>query len=285
MNLRRLVITGTVTVLFIANLAVWISAVSARNKELLVKVYDVGQGDSIFIRTPDNYKILVDGGPTNKIINHLNSELGLNDRTIDLVVLTHPQSDHMFGLIEVLKQFQVKKVITSNVSNSTTTYQLWRDTLKNSQLVPVFVHAGESITLSDQVTLKFIWPKELKPVVADLNQAAVVMKLSYGNFDMLLTADADMKAQPYTSSVGHIEVLKVPHHGSRTAVREDYLRQLKPDVSVVSVGERNSYGHPNSTLLNLLLKNSKKVYRTDQNGTVEFVSNGATWYTQLEKGN
>ncbi len=283
MNLKRLTLSLILFVLVGSNLVVWVSAASNRKKDLVVKVYDVGQGDSIFIRTPDNYKILVDGGPNNKVVDYLNKDLGLNDRSIDLIVSTHPQADHMTGLIETLKKFQVKKVIASNVTNSTAQFKLWNDTLSNNHLKLDYVYAGESITLSDQVTLQILWPSSPNPKVTNLNDAAVVIKLSYGSFDMLLTADADMNSQPYTTSTNHIEVLKVPHHGSRTALREDFLKQLSPDASVISVGAHNTYGHPNADLVTLLSRNTKKIYRTDQNGTVEFVSNGTTWYTSVEK--
>ena len=282
-NIKKKVVTLTIVSLMAANVFVWASVALAGEKNLVIKVYDVGQGDSIFIKTPDNYKILVDGGPTNKVVDYLNKDLGLNDRTLDLVVLTHPQADHMFGLIETLKRFGVKKVITSDVTNPTSMYKLWIDTLIASHLQPEYIYAGESITLSDNVSLQILSPKQQKPIVTDLNQAAVVIKLSYGNFDMLLTADADQQVQPYTSNTSHVEVLKVPHHGSKTALREDFAKELNPDVSVISVGIKNFYGHPNPNTLELLKNTSKKVLRTDQNGTVTFVSNGQTWYTRVER--
>lgn len=281
-KLGRIVFVLVSLTLVTANIFVWVSFAKASEKKLVIKVYSVGQGDATFIRTPDNYKILIDGGPDNKVVEYLNKDLGLNDRSLDLIVLTHPQADHMFGLIETIKKFKVKKIITSNVSNNTALYKLWIDTLKNSHLNPEFVYAGESITLSDQVNLTIVWPEDPKPKVVDLNAACVVIKLSYGNFDMLLTGDADSPVQPYTGSIGHVEVLKVPHHGSKTGLREDFAAELKPDVSVISVGINNRYGHPNPKMLELLNKNSKKVLRTDQNGTVTFVSNGQTWYTQTE---
>ncbi len=283
MSRNRLILTTVILTLLIANLFVWVAFATARTKNLVVKVYAVGQGDSIFIRTPDNYKILVDGGPNNKVVDYLNQDLGLNDRTIDLVVLTHPHADHMFGLIDTIKKFKVKKVITSDVTNTNSMYKLWIDTLSNSHLKPEFVYAGKSFTLSDQVKMQFLWPEEKKPEVSDFNQTSVVMKISYGNFDMLMTADADQNSQPYTGSISHIEVLKVPHHGSKTALREDFIAKLKPDVSVISVGEKNRYGHPNPVLLDLLKKYSQKILRTDQNGTVEFVSDGVKWYTSAAK--
>lgn len=272
-----------VSLLLITNLFVWSRLVLASNRNLIVKVYNIGQGDSIFIRTPDNYKILIDGGPNNKVVDYLNKELGLNDRELDLLVLTHPQADHMYGLIETIKKFNVKKLITSDVKNNTSMYKLWIDTLNNSHLKPQFVFAGESITLSDQVKMQIVWPVEAKPRSTDLNDACVVIKLTYGNFDMLLTGDADQRVQPYSGNLSHIEVLKVPHHGSKTALNEQFLQELAPDQSVISVGQRNQYGHPAEVLLKLLNSNSNKVFRTDQNGTVTFVSDGRKWYTQLEK--
>lgn len=283
MNLKRAGLLSILLVLLTANGFVWASVSLNRNHQLVVKVYDVGQGDSILIQTPDDYKILVDGGPNNRVDDYLNTDLALNDRSIDLLVLTHPQADHMTGLIEAIKRFQVKKVITSNVKNDSAQFKLWTDTLKNAHLTPEYVYAGESISLADQVTLKILWPDSPNPQVTNLNDAAVVMKLSYGNFDMLLTSDADVVTQPYTGTVNHVEVLKVPHHGSKTALKEDFLAKLQPDVSVISVGAHNSYGHPNNQLLELLNKDSKKVFRTDKNGTVTFVSNGTTWYTSVEK--
>lgn len=285
METKKLGRIGLVVVcifLITANVFVWTSLVQAGEKNLVIKVYSVGQGDSIFIRTPDNYKILVDGGPNNSVVDYLNKDLELNDRSLDLLVLTHPQADHMFGLIETIKKYKVKKIITSDVGNKTALYKLWIDTLKNNHLNLEFVYAGESITLSDQVKLKIVWPEDPKPLVADLNAASVVIKLSYGNFDMLLTGDADIPVQPYNSTIGHVEVLKVPHHGSKTGLREDFAEELSPDVSVISVGVKNRYGHPNLASLELLNKTSKKVLRTDQNGTVTFVSNGQTWYTRTD---
>lgn len=285
MKPKQLVIPTLLFLLLVGNFLVWTKVIFASSGKLIVKVYDIGQGDSIFIKTPGNYKILIDGGPTNKVLDYLNQDLGLNDRSLDLLVLTHPQNDHMFGLIEVVKQFRVKNVLVSGVANTTASFKLWQNTLDNAHLQPKIAHQGQTINLADQVRLQILWPKETKPQVSDLNQAAVVMKVSYGNFDMLLTADADQVVQPYTSMTTHVEVLKVPHHGSKTALREDFLRSLNPDVSVISVGAKNNYGHPNQFLLGLLQKYSKKIFRTDQNGTVEFVSDGVKWYTQLEKEN
>src|SRR3990172_10986008 len=156
-------------------------------KQLSLKFYDVGQGDSVFIRTPAGYKIVVDGGPNNKVVNYLDKDLDLWDRKIDLLVLTHPQADHLFGLVEVVKRFKIGKLLISGVDNDTSLYKLWVKTLKEEGINPIIVTQSSTISLSDTVNLSVIWPREEKPQVSDLNEACIVMKVSYGSFDTLLT--------------------------------------------------------------------------------------------------
>lgn len=279
-NLWLPAILGLIT----ANLIVFVLVLGTEEKKFVVRFYDVGQGDGALIQTPDGYNILVDGGPNNKISGYLNKDLSINDRQIDLMILTHPQSDHMYGLIEVVKKFKVKKILTSNVSHTTTDYKLWLDTVENQGLKVEFVQAGNNITLTDTVRLKFNWPKTAEEQkVTDLNQASLVFTLSYGDLDILMTGDADSQVQPYVGDFSTIEVLKVPHHGSKSSLKDDFLREIKPKVSVISVGAKNRYGHPRAELLDQLHRVGTEILRTDQNGTVQIVSDGERWYTQAEK--
>jgi competence protein ComEC len=250
---------------------------------LHLKVYDVGQGDAIFIRTPQGYKILVDGGPNNRVLDHLGRELAWNDRRIDFVILTHPQADHMAGLVEVIKRYEVGQVLISGVEHTTKLYQSWSEALAEKQIKPRIVKQGDEIGFPDGAKIRFLWPREERPIVSDLNMASLVLRLDFGEFNAELTGDADSQVQPYTSTTSEVEVLKVPHHGSRTALNQSYLKQISPEISIISVGEKNSYGHPNQVLLNQLL--GTKIFRTDLNGTVEVVSDGKSWYTSSEKGN
>ncbi len=273
-----------VSVLILGNILVWSLLSGSREKQFSVSFYNVGQGDSALIQTPDGYNILVDGGPNNKVSEYLNKDLPVNDRELDLVILTHPQSDHMYGLINVVKNFKVKKIITTSASNTTSEYKLWIDTVKNKGLNLNFAKAGNSITLTDNVTLKFNWPDtDGKQEAADLNMASVVLTVSYNDLDILMTGDADMQVQPYSDASKEIEVLKVPHHGSKTSLKQDFLEKINPKVSVISVGKSNSYGHPNPLLLEQLGKIKSKVFRTDLSGTIKIVSDGQKWYTQTEK--
>lgn len=270
--------------LIVANLIVWVLVTNLENKQFSVSFYDVGQGDSALIRTPDGYNILVDGGPNNKVSDYLNRDLPINDREIDLVILTHPQSDHMFGLIEVVKRFRVKKILTSNATPTSSDYKLWKDSVKNKGLALNFVQAGDSVTLPDQVTIRFNWPNTVEEQkVSDPNEASIVFTLSYNDLDILMTGDADSKVQPYTGTFNDIEVLKVPHHGSKTALKESFIKEIKPKVSIISAGRNNRYGHPRPELLKQLEEVKTRIFRTDEKGTIKIVSDGQRWYTQTEK--
>lgn len=282
-NGRRFLWLFLAGVLFVTCLTIWGLVAFSPEARLSLKFYDVGQGDSIFIRTPKGYTILVDGGPNNKIVGYLDKDMPLWSRNIDLLVLTHPQADHLFGLVEVIKRFKIGKLIVSGVNNDTNLYKLWLKTLKEKNLKPEIVTESSTISTSDTVKFEVLWPDVIHPQVADLNEAAIVLKVSYGSFDALLTADADQKVQPYTGNLGGIEVLKVPHHGSKTAMSDSFVKLVSPEIAVFSLGRNNRYGHPGANTLKQLEDINSKIYRTDQNGTVEIVSDGNRWYTVTEK--
>jgi len=272
-----------VFVLALVAVLTWSQVVLASSGELLIKFYDVGQGDSIYIQTPAGYKILVDGGPNNRVVDYLNKDLGVGQRELDLVILTHPQEDHLKGLIEVVRRFPVKKVLVTNATHTTASFQMWTDVLGQQNLKPETVVAGDTVNLTDGVSFKFVWPRPEIESPKDLNEASAVFKLTFGEFDVLLTGDADAKNQPYSGNIGDIEVLKVPHHGAKTGLKEDFLSELKPEIAVISLSKNNTYGHPGANIIQMLSAVGSKIYRTDQNGTVQIVSDGEKWYTRTEK--
>ena len=265
-------------------LAIGIWSVSFRlpDSKLHVKVLSVGQGDSIFIRTPSGYKILVDGGPDDKVLPLLGEELPFYDKSLDLVVATHPQADHIGGLVDVVKRYNVKNIWTSYSESQTQVYSQWRQVLGENNLKTTSVFAGDKMIFPDGLELSVVWPRG-KSSYTDSNTTAVVIQIDYKEFEGLLSSDADQQVQPYESGVSDIELLKVPHHGSKTALKKEYLEKLSPEVSVISVGERNRYGHPNKVLLDLLQSAGTKVFRTDQQGSVEIVTDGSNWYTKTER--
>ena len=261
---------------------IWSAASNSPSGLLSIKVLDVGQGDSIFIKTPSGYKILIDGGPSDKVLDYLGSELPFYDKTLDLVVLTHPQSDHLVGLIDVARRYEIKSLWVSDSENSSEQYKEWEQVLSSKDLERTVVEVGDTIRFEDGVELKVVWPKgELS--TSDLNAKSIVILLDYKDFEMLLTGDADKQVQPYSSFDSDIEVLKVPHHGAKAALNESYTKTLSPEVSIISVGERNRYGHPTKNTTDFLISIGSEILRTDLNGTVEIVTNGINWYTKVER--
>ncbi len=266
---------------------------------------DVGQGDAIYIRMPNNADLLVDGGtPDNKVLNCLGRNMPFYDRTLDLVLMTHPQQDHFGGLISVIKRYTIKNFVTAPVYNPISAFdELIAGT--NNKNIPVrSVFTGDSIHFG-QVTANVLWPQKdwfeqmraMAQVVpkqksylgsnlyefnknVDLNIFSIYLHLRYGDFDLLLTGDGDIPLQTQLIRFGielpqSIEVLKVPHHGSALALLTSTIDQLEPQLSVIEVG-KNGYGHPNPTIVESLKKYGQ-VLRTDQNKTIELVSDGHTW--------
>ncbi len=273
-----------IALLLLGSLLVWVLVFVSKKGDFSITFYDVGQGDSALIQTKNGYNILVDGGPNNKVVEYLDRDLPLNDRELDFVILTHPQADHMTGLIQTLKKFHVKKVLASHVSNETALYQQWVDTLNSTKTPIEYVKEGQSITTSDGVSLQFIWPQQSEKFeVKDLNEASIVFKLSYGDLDILMTGDNDSQTQPYPTHIGQIEVLKVPHHGSKTALKDEFLKEIHPQLSVISVAAKNRYGHPRAETLEQLKKIGSQILRTDQNGNIKIVSDEHKWYTQTQR--
>lgn len=254
---------------------------------------NVGQGDAAYIKFPGGKDMLIDGGPggkTPKVLGCLGQYMPLFDRTIDIVVLTHPQEDHLGGLEEVLKRYEVKNFVHSDVGNSTQGFETLIHTVKEKHITERIVGTGETITLGTAL-VSVVWPessflaeKKASNVlgVSNINDASVVLKLSYGTFDAVFPGDADSHVDseltkfPLLDPDG-IEVLKVPHHGSKTGMTDGFLKWLgNIKLAVISVG-KNSYGHPAPETITRLEKDSAQVVRTDEKGDIEVVSDGKNW--------
>ncbi len=261
---------------------------------------DVGQGDAAFVRFPDGRDMLVDGGPNAKVLGCLGRHMPFWDRHINIVLLTHPQKDHMQGLNPVLERYDVEYFVRSDVANTTEGYQALVDTLARRKIKETFVTTGETIAVG-ATTISVLWPSQDQIAkmrsssdlgslgsVGDvlgarspdnLNDGSIVFWLRYGSFDALFTGDADTRAEiGWSSSLAlhGLEVLKYPHHGSRTGMSEEFLTRLAPRFAVISVG-KNSYGHPNEATLATLAKQAVQVKRTDKDGDIHIVSDGRSW--------
>ena len=244
---------------------------------MAVHFIDVGQGDSILV-TYDNKSMLIDGGRQDAgpaLASYLKNE-GVS--TVDVMVSTHPHADHIGGLLTILREFPVKRVVDSGQPHSSRTYERYLTLIDEKNIPYMVAEMGQFINLSPAVTIEVLSPPA-SGIEGDLNQHSIVLKLSYGNVSFLLMGDAGFAAerdlmithQPLNSTV-----LKVGHHGTKYATSRIFLREVKPEISVIEVGD-NKYGHPAPELLKRLDDIGSKVYRTDINGNIVIATDVATY--------
>lgn len=238
---------------------------------------DVGQGDGIYIRTPNGTDIVIDAGRDDRILSCLSSHMPFWDKTIELAFATHPDADHIAGFLYILQGYKVNHYNTVEVKKDTGVF-MKINTILEKQRVPVrYLTAGDVYTLSDGVIIKTFWPTDsfIKKKDSDANRYSLVQLLSYKKFDTILNGDieSDILNSIFSSGVG-VDVFKLPHHGSRTGIDSRTFTLIKPRLSIISAGKNNSYGHPHQEVISELEKYHLKYLRTDQVGEVEVVSHG-----------
>lgn len=264
---------------------------SGPNSDGLLHVYflDIGQGDAQLIQAPNGNQVLIDGGPDATILQKLGEVMPFNDRSIDVIILSHPHADHVNGLIEVLKRYEVGTIIENYVPYETSEYTEW-NTLKAEHEV-IEASAGQVVDLGDGVALKILFPYQPGTRSTDLGQAnqvkvknphdyVVVAKLSYGSESVLFTGDMETKVETKLIATGadlSSQFLKVGHHGSKTSTSEGLLEVVRPTVAFMSLAAKNRYGHPHPTILERLEKFGIKYYRTDMDGSSDLILDGQNY--------
>lgn len=243
------------------------------NENLEVYFLDVGQGDSELIVLPGNVKILIDGGPNNKILKELSSVLGPTDRYIDLVVLSHPQLDHFSGLIDVLKRYQVGAFIFSGRRGDAPAFQDLEKIIKENKIAAVALAENDKIKYLKNC-FDILSPSKNLLQSAELNDTTLVMKFENEEVKILFTGDIDKKIEEYLVKKRDlsVDVLKVSHHGSKFSTSDNFLKETAPKISIIEVG-KNSYGHPTAETLNGLASIGAQIFRTDKNGTIKLIIN------------
>ncbi|MBI2096876.1 MAG: MBL fold metallo-hydrolase [Candidatus Sungbacteria bacterium] len=282
---------GLLLLLAAMALGVWSLLFSLEEKDALsLNVFDVGQGDALFLETPDHYQILIDGGPGDDIGRKLGGVMAFWDREIDLVILTHPHADHVGGLVDVLKRYRVGAVIESNANYSTAEYGEWNRLKGEKNIFSHTATAGMRVEVGRYTTLEILSPFESAGgrTLANVHDASVAARVHFGRTNFLLMGDAENKIERELSRRGalaHTDVLKVGHHGSRTSSSEGFLRQTTPQVALISVGGKNRYGHPHQEVLDRLRQYSGRIWRTDENGDILITTKGETVETVAARSN
>ncbi len=278
----------TLIILFFicSSLAVIIFSLTGTQK-LKVSFLDVGQGDAIFIQTPSGKSMLIDGGPNNNILAKLANEMSYFDNDIDVIEETHPDADHITGLIPVLEKFNVKQIILSKAESDTKIYDDLNSHIKNEQAETHIAQSGDVIDFHDGVIVKIIYPASNYIVKKnDTNDASVSVEVIYGDESFLLTGDLPSTEEQKLIRGGlrkNITVYKAGHHGSKYSSGELLLTYIKPEYAIISAGKDNKYGHPNPEAVERLQKYSKEILSTIDRGTISFITDGRMMEVETEK--
>jgi competence protein ComEC len=276
--------------LLLAAVLVWSVALTQPDGKLHVSFLDVGQGDAILLRMPNGQDILIDGGPDPQRINlELSEKLPFWGRTIDVVVCTQPQADHVTGLVEVLQRYHVEHVLDPGVSYDSAIYQEWVRLIEIKGIERSVARAGQEIDLGSGVRMEILNPPESlwEGTSHDVDNNGVALRLSWGNVSFLFTADirAETELELIMQRANlKATVLKVAHHGSGTSTTHHFLAAVDPEVAVVCVGADNPFGHPGPEVLERLVGTlgEENVYRTDRDGTIEFITDGQRLWVKAD---
>lgn len=277
---------GAVFVLLTLSYLAWQYSSAAGSGELQVVFFDIGQGDAIFINTPYDQQILIDGGPDDTVLQKLGEYMPFYDRDLDLIILTHPHADHVSGLVEVLKRYAVDEVWLTGVTHTSGAYLEFLDALKNNGAETRLIVKPENLVFrssDDQtalpITLQALYPLTgfHEQTIDDLNDSSIVTRLVYGENEFLFTGDAGTEIEHQLLDTDFdlfADVLKIGHHGSTYSTTQEFLTAVNPTYAVIQSGAANSYGHPHRRVLDLLKKFGVKILRNDQLGDIVITGNG-----------
>ena len=279
-------VLSVLVVLASLNILAWIAVFDLAKPQFFeVNFFDIGQGDAIFIVSPKRQQILIDGGPDSKILEKLGKEMPFYDRSIDLVILTHPERDHLAGLIEVLKKYKVENILWTGIKRDSAEFKEWENLIKDEKAKIFIAKTGQKIHCSTwndgHCYFEILFPfenlegKEFE----NSNDTSIVARLVFGKNHFLFTGDISKIAERELVIRANIDsdVLKVAHHGSKTSSSEEFLKAVSPKIAVISVGKGNSYGHPHQEVLEIFQKFGIKVLRTDLDGDIKIISDGVKY--------
>lgn len=262
---------------FGAAVLVWYAVFYESRSGLEVDFLDVGQGDAIFIQASNGNQVLLDGGPNKAVLAQLAKVMPFYDRSVDLLILSHPHADHVSGLVEVLKRYGVAAAVESCASHQSPEFQEWKNIIADKKIYHLCARRGMRINLDKNLYLDILLPAGVAGF-SDPHAGMLVAKLTYGKTSYLLMGDAEKPLENYLVSLDgeklKTNVLKIGHHGSSKSTSENLLGFGAPDYAVISAGKNNPYGHPHKETLELLKKFAIEFFRTDESGMIRTKSDG-----------
>jgi len=279
-NRRSLKIWFAVMLLLAVAIVLGQRTFADNNNLLRVVALNIGQGDSIYIEAPNGAQMLIDGGPDHSIIRELGEVMPFGDNSIDVIVVTNPDKDHIGGFIDVLENYDVGLVLEPGTNSSTEIYKQLEDSIEARGIKDIVARKGMKITLDSQneVSFNVLFPdRDVSNWTT--NDGSIVGKIIYGDTSFMMTGDATAKTEGIIlggSDKNEIKstVLKAGHHGSRTSSSVEFVSAVAPAYALISDGKNNKYGHPHQETLDTLNKFGAKILRTDLLGTIIFKSDG-----------
>lgn len=274
-NIQRAVISLFV----LLNIFIYIALFGVtENKILKVAFLDVGQGDAIYIEAPNGNQLLIDGGPpSGATLRELGRVMPFWDRSLDVILVTHPDQDHIGGLPQVINRMQVDNFVSTENTSDTAVFKTLQKVAQQKIPRHVLARKGEKIILDDGVEFEVLFP-DRNTFGWETNTSSIVGRLTYGNKSFLLTGDSPQSVEKYLigGSVGILwsTVLKLGHHGSRTSSSKEFLSAVNPEYAIISAGKSNTYGHPHKEVVDLLTKLKIPSMSTIDHGTIIFKTDG-----------
>lgn len=291
-----------IVALLILNLSIYFQNRSEPN---ILKVYflDVGQGDSILIETPNGTQTIIDAGANNKVINELSEVVPFFDRTIDIIIPTHSDLDHIAGFPEILRRFNIKNYYDSGFVDNDDLNTEIKLLVQNEKGINVKkISLGDNIILDQEhnISLEILWPPT-NYETKENNHRSIVARLDYGKTSFLFTGDAGIEVEKVlleNSMIGNssaaeinnststnildVDILKAGHHGSKTASSLEFLEKVSPELTIISAGKDNKFGHPNQEALDNINKVGSKIKNTAEVGRVLIKSDGVNYWSEEE---
>lgn len=269
-------------IIFAANIYFLITIIVQKplKDKLRVIFFDVGQGDASLIMAEGGVNILIDGGPNRIILENLDKYLPIYNKKLDIVVLTHPHSDHIAGLIDVLEKYEVKEVWMTGVLHSSYEYLSFLELIRNKKIkVKIIPDKGNPVyDIAANAQIEVLYPvKHLNQQKADnLNNTSIVLKVNYKDKSFLFAGDIEKEAENdlLEKKINlKSNILKIAHHGSDTSSGDKFLEAVKPEIAIIPVG-KNDFSFPSLRVVRRLERKEIKVYRTDENGDMVFEADG-----------
>jgi len=279
MNLDRIKILILAGLLIGATISFYALCKEERSGVLTVAFLNIGQGDAIFIDAPSGNQLLIDGGPDKSVLRELSKVMPFYDRSIDVVIATHADQDHVGGLPDVLRKYNTDLFLEPGLSGESSSYEELEKIVSEEEaggnLQKILARRGMSIDLGEGAVLQILFP-DRDPSGMDTNTASIVARLVYGENEFMLTGDSPIAIEDYLVSQGELrsDVLKAGHHGSKTSSGTSFVSAVSPKYAVISAGKDNKYGHPNKEVLDILNNFGAKILRTDEADRIVFESDG-----------